>query len=91
MPGIAKVTASLAGTGIITGPGAPTVKAEYSTVSVINDLVATHGEAPHIQPSIITASTTVFAEFKAVAVESLSTAACGHAVIAGATTVIVGR
>lgn len=91
MPGIAKVTASLAGTGIIIGPGAPSVKAEYSTVSVINDLVATHGEAPHIQPSIVSASTTVFAEFKPVTVESISTAACGHSVIAGAPTVIVGR
>lgn len=91
MPGIAKVTASLAGTGIIIGPGAPTVKAEYSTVSVINDLVTTHGEAPHIQPTIITASTTVFANYKPVTVESLSTASCGHSVVAGAPTVIVGR
>ena len=90
MPGIGKVTSSTAGPGLITGPGAPTVKAENMTVSLINDLVATHGEAPHIQPTIITASTTVFADNKPVTVEGISTASCGHAVIAGAPTVIVG-
>lgn len=90
MPGIAKVRGSLAGTGLIIGPGAPTVFAEGLVVSVVGDNVATHGEAPHIQPTIVTGSTSVFAMGKPVAVEALSTASCSHPVNTGAPTVQVG-
>lgn len=90
MPGIAKTSQSLAGTGIIIGPGEATVIVENQPVSVIDDQVATHGDAPHIQPTITTASTTVFAGNKPVTVEALSTASCGHTVIAGSATVFVG-
>lgn len=91
MPGIGKVSGSAAGPGLIIGPGAPTVKAEFLTVSVIGDSVVTHGDAPHILPTIVTASTSVFAENKPVTVQGISVASCGHSVVLGAPTVIVGR
>jgi len=91
MPALGLVRKSFVSTGIITGPGAPTVKAEYSTVSVINDTVSTHGEAPHIAATIATGSTSVRANGKFVAVQDLSTTSCSHKVDTGAISVFVGR
>ena len=91
MPGIGKVSGSAAGPGLIIGPGAPTVLAENLVVSVIGDNCITHGEAPHILPTVVTASTSVFAMNKPVTVEAISTASCGHPIVQGAPTVIVGR
>lgn len=83
MPGIARVQLDNAGGGIIVGPGAPTVLADGSIVScgsaaVPGDKVFTHGEAPHAIATIVTASTSVFAEGRPVAMHDFSTVTCGH-------------
>ena len=89
MPKVALVGVSTVGGGPITGPGAPSVKANGSIVSVLGDAVASHGSGPHAAATIITASGTVSAEGKAVArVGDL--ASCGHTITGGATNVNAG-
>ena len=51
MPSIARVQTDNA-QGVITGPGAPTVKADNKKVSVENDKVAGHGDSPHSAPTL---------------------------------------
>jgi uncharacterized Zn-binding protein involved in type VI secretion len=85
MPGIARVGLDNAGGGVIVGPGAPTVLADGSIVScasaaIPGDAVFTHGEAPHTIASIVTGSTSVFAEGRPVAMHKFSTVTCGHTV-----------
>jgi uncharacterized Zn-binding protein involved in type VI secretion len=89
MPALGLVKKSIVGTGIDQGPGAATVLAEGSPVSVVGDLVSSHGEAPHIAATIVTGSATVFAEGKPVVVAQLSVASCSHQVSTGAATVQV--
>ena len=60
MPAITRVGANQAG-GVITGPGAPTVKAEGARVSLKGDKVAAHGKPPHAAPVMVGSSSTVFA------------------------------
>jgi uncharacterized Zn-binding protein involved in type VI secretion len=89
MPAIAQVGISTAGGGVITGPGAPTVKANGSIVAVLGDAVASHGSGVHANATIITASSTVKAEGKFVArVGDL--ASCGHAIVGGSSNVNAG-
>ena len=51
MPGIARVSTDTA-QGIITGPGSSTVKADGKRVSLENDKIAGHGDAPHTAPTL---------------------------------------
>ena len=92
MPALGLVKGSLVKTGLITGPGAvsPLVQAEFKTVSVIKDTVASHGETPHSATTIATGSSSVFANRKKVTVATVSTAFCGDQVDTGAGTVFVG-
>lgn len=90
MPGAGKVKSSRAGSGVILGPGAPTVKVDNKTVSVVGDLVAGHGDSPHNAPLIVTGSSTVFANGKPVVRETVDFATCGHPVVSGSSSVIVG-
>jgi uncharacterized Zn-binding protein involved in type VI secretion len=90
MPQLGLVGKSLVGPGTDLGPGAQTVFAEGSPVSLVGDLVSPHGEAPHISATIKTGSTLVFAEGKSVVIKDLSQADCAHVVTTGATTVYAG-
>ena len=83
MPNVAKVGVSNAGGGIITGPGITNVLVNYSPISIIGDIVATHGESPHTTPAIITGSKSVLAGYVPIALEGTSVATCGHPVAAG--------
>ena len=87
MPGVTRVLQDNA-QGTIIGPGASTVITEGQPTSVINDNVSTHGEAPHVSPTMTTGSGTVFAEGKPV-VRKGDTASCGHAAT-GSGTVFAG-
>lgn len=82
MPGIARVGVDVA-VGVIAGPGAPSVTVNGSTIAVIGDLVTPHApwgrpHPPHNFPPMVTASSTVTAEGKAVC-RAGDIAACGHA------------
>jgi uncharacterized Zn-binding protein involved in type VI secretion len=92
MPALGLVKGSLVKTGLITGPGAigPLVRAEFKTVSVVGDTVASHGETPHSVTTIATGSSTVNANGKPVTVATVSTAFCQDQVDTGAGTVNVG-
>lgn len=87
------VKGSFVKTGVITGPGAtsPVVQAEYKTVSVVGDAVASHGPDPHAATTIATGSSSVFANGKPVTVVTMSKAVCGDQVDTGADSVFVGR
>jgi len=93
MFGIGKVGMSQCGPGgVVLGPGAPTVFAEGMPVSVGNDNVTPHGENMHAKPTVLlpTCSKTVLAMGKPVAMQTQSTATCGHPMTIGAVTVKVG-
>ena len=89
MPQIGLVGRSLVGPGTDIGPGAATVFAEGTPVSLVGDRVTPHGKPPHTSPVIVNGSGTVFAEGKPVVVQGLSKASCAHAVNTGAATVQV--
>ena len=63
--------------GVITGPGAPTVKARGIKVVVLGDHVAPHGTGPHAGAVMVQASMSVFAEGIPVCREG-DAASCGH-------------
>lgn len=94
MPALGLVRGSLVKSGLITGPGAvdPLVQAEFKTVSVVDDTVASHGPDPHAETTIATGSSTVFANGKPVTLAGKdgSTATCGDQVDTGALSVFVG-
>jgi len=92
MPALGLVKGSLVKTGLITGPGAvgPLVRAEFKTVSVVGDTVASHGETPHSATTIANGSTSVYANGKPVTVATVSKAVCQDQVSTGATSVFVG-
>ena len=83
----------MAGGGLITGPGEPTVFVNGAPIALVGDLIATHGEPPHTSGSslIATGSTTVKAGPKSgfVAIAP-GTVSCGHTLSPGSTTVITG-
>lgn len=87
MPGVAKVGASIVGTGIVLGPGAPTVLVEGLPISCVGDAASPHGDAPHTSPTIVSGSATVFAGGRPVAIQGQSIASCAHPVATGAVTV----
>ena len=87
MPGVTRVLADNAA-GTILGPGAPTVFTEGQITSVINDNVSTHGDPPHAGPTMVSASSTVYAEGKQVTRKG-DNASCGHSAT-GSGTVFAG-
>ena len=89
MPQIGLVGRSLVGPGTDIGPGAATVFAEGTPVSLVGDRVTPHGKPPHTSPVIVNGSGTVFSEGRPVVVQSLSKATCAHPVVTGAATVLV--
>lgn len=92
MPALGLVKGSFVKTGLITGPGAigPLVQAEFKTVSVVGDTVASHGPDPHSVTTIANGSTSVYANEKNVTVATVSKAACQDQVDTGAGSVFVG-
>lgn len=84
MPNVARVGVDLVGgTGVITGPGVPTVVVNDLPISVVGDRVAPHGEPPHTTPTIILGSPNVFAEDRQISVQNISVADCAHPVTTG--------
>jgi len=91
MPVIGKVTQSNA-QGIVLGPGAPTVFADGTPVSIEKDVVFTHGEAPHAAAILPVGNPTVRAginQAKASVTFNGTPATCGHPLM-GMGTVFVG-
>ena len=84
MPALTRVSANQAGAAIV-GPGASTVFCEGQRVSLVGDLVAGHGKAPHAAPKIIGTSSTVFATGKTVT-RAGDNASCGHSADGASTT-----
>jgi len=76
MPGISRVNVDTAG-GTITGPGASSVFVNGSKVSLLGDSVASHGDSPHDNATMVESSSTVSAEGKGV-VRQGDAASCGH-------------
>lgn len=91
MPAQARLGDLIGGTGVITGPGAPTVLVNDLIISTIGDIGTSHGEPPHTNPVIETASPTVFAMDQPVTVQFISVASCGHSVTTGAPTVFTNN
>lgn len=87
MAKVARVNVDQAGGGIILGPGAITVTVNDKSCSIVNDTVATHGDPPHVVPSIVSGAPTVFATDKPISVTSISIASCGHPVSTGSNNV----
>lgn len=77
MPGIARVGVDTAG-GTILGGGQSSVFCNGSLVAVLNDAVQGHGSGPHAGPTMVQASTDVFAEGKRVCRQG-DQASCGDA------------
>lgn len=76
MPGISRVGRDSAG-GAIIGRGASNVYVNGSLVAVKGDKVASHGKSPHKSPSMVGASSRVYANGIAVCRQGDS-ATCGH-------------
>jgi uncharacterized Zn-binding protein involved in type VI secretion len=87
MPGVARTGQDNA-MGVIIGPGQPTVIVNGTPISVVGDLITTHGAPPHVSPSIITGSSTVFAGGKPISLQAVSTCTCAHPVVTGSPNVI---
>lgn len=87
MAGIARVGVDKAG-GIITGSLSPTVNVNGSPIAVKNAGVLAHGSATHTAPIMQQASSTVFAQGKAVC-RAGDAATCGHTA-SGSTNVNAG-
>jgi len=87
MAQVARVNVDQAGGGVILGPGAITVTVNDKSCSIVNDTVATHGDPPHVVPSITTGAPTVFATDKPISVTGISIARCGHPVSKGSNNV----
>jgi len=89
MPNVAKFL-SMVGTGVINKTKVTTVLVEGLPIATLGDGISTHGEAPHIEPTIILGtSLTVTAEGQPVAMVG-SKASCMHSVNMGSFTVSVG-
>lgn len=77
------------GTGLITGPGASTIRVNDAFLSLVGDRISAHGEPPHSTPSIITGPSGILAENRQLSATTVSTADCSHQVTTGSETVIV--
>ena len=87
MPGVSRVGVDSAG-GIITGPGVPSVVVNGSSISVIGDSVAPHGDEPHASATMVGGSGTGIAGGKGV-VRAGDAASCGDTA-SGSSDVIAG-
>lgn len=92
MPGAARQFLDTAGGGLILGPSAFTVFCEGSFLSLIGDIILTHGEPPHTTATarILSGSFTVLCEGKFPSIQAMSTVTCGHTVDTGSATVLIG-
>jgi len=88
MPGIARVKRDAA-KGVILGPGAPTVFADSKPVSLIGDMVAPHGDAPHTSPTLVSNGAQTVKADGGIPAKQGTTASCGHTVSSGSATVKV--
>jgi len=77
-------------TGVILGPGAPTVLINGVPASVLGDAIAPHGKAPHKLAKVVQSSKTVIAEGRGICGTGLAVASCGHPQSTGAPTVLIG-
>ena len=80
---VARISVDIVGGGPIIGPGATSVTVNDKVISVKDDQVTTHGDNPHVLPTITKGAPTIFAEDKQVNLTSISTATCGHTVDTG--------
>ncbi len=62
--------------GAVLGPGSQTVFVNGLNVSVLGDAVGGHGDGSHSSPSIITSSSSVYADGQGV-VTSIDVTSCG--------------
>jgi len=92
MPGAARQFFDTAGGGLILGPSAFTVFCEGSYLSLVGDIIMTHGDTPHTTATsrIFSGSFTVLCEGLFPSVQGLSTVTCGHTVDTGSATVLIG-
>ena len=92
MPGAARQFFDTAGGGLILGPSAFTVFCEGSFLSLIGDIILTHGEPPHTTATarILSGSFTVLCEGKFPSIQAMSTVTCGQTVDTGSATVLIG-
>lgn len=89
MPKVARFM-DMVGTGVIQNTKVTSVVVEGRPIATLGDTVSTHGEAPHINPTIILGcSATVLAEGQPIAMVG-SKATCMHSVTMGSFTVNVG-
>ena len=91
MPKVARFL-DMVGTGVIQSTKPTGVFVEGKPIATLGDIVSTHGEAPHISPTIILGtSATVFAGKASSPVAMVgSKASCMHSVTKGSFTVNVG-
>lgn len=87
MPGASKVGESIAG-GLVSGPGADSVFIEGVPLSVVGDLIASHGVALHAAAEMVSGSTIVIADGRPACKEG-DLASCGHPVTFGAFCVFI--
>ena len=92
MPGAARLFLDTAGGGLILGPSAFTVFCEGSFLSLLGDIILTHGEPPHTTATarILSGSFTVLCEGNFPSIQAMSTVTCGHTVDTGSATVLIG-
>ncbi len=91
MPKVARFM-DMVGTGVIMNTKPTGVFVEGKPIATLGDMISTHGEAPHINPTIILGtSATVFAGKASSSVAMVgSKASCMHSVTMGSFTVNVG-
>lgn len=91
MPKVARFM-DMVGTGVIQNTKVTSVVVEGRPIATLGDTVSTHGESPHISPTIIFGtSATVFAGKASSPVAMVgSKASCMHSVNMGSRTVNVG-
>jgi len=90
MPGACRVLQDKYLTGVILGPGAPTVLVNAKPVSTETDKISAHGSPPHAKATVVKGSTTVRAMGKGITVQGMSPATCAHVPTTGSLTVQVG-
>ena len=80
---VARITVDQVSGVPIVGPGATSVTVNDKVISVINDVVTTHGDPPHVNPTIVKGAPSITAEDKNISITSISTVTCGHTVDTG--------
>jgi uncharacterized Zn-binding protein involved in type VI secretion len=81
------LTDVVGGKAIIIGPGEPSVIVNNKPISVIGDVVASHGQNQHAAAVIVTGSSSVFAGNKPITIFG-SIASCGETVTSGSADVM---